>query len=251
MEDPRKTLTIERRYQDGTYLSENKDWNRADSSWKAALVGEILKEAGISPVRLCEVGCGAGEILVQLKKTFPAASVEGFDISADASRFWEQHEGRGVRFFCGDFLSLGRPQYDCVLLLDVLEHLANPFAFLEALRPKGKVFVFHFPLDLSAFAVLRERPLLQVRKTVGHIHYYTKALALALLRESGFEVMRWRYTNASLSGPARTFKTRLAHLPRRLAYAIHKDIGVRLLGGETLLVLAKGSGEGDSVGRGM
>ena len=34
-------------------------------------------------------------------------------------------------------------------------------------------------------------------------------------------------------------KTRFAAIPRRIAYAVNKDIGVRLLGGETLLVLAK------------
>jgi hypothetical protein len=34
-------------------------------------------------------------------------------------------------------------------------------------------------------------------------------------------------------------KTRLVALPRRIAYAVNKDFDVRLLGGETLLVLAK------------
>lgn len=235
-----KTDTIERRYQDGSYLAHNPDWDRSDSKWKAQHVGTILNEANLSPVRICEVGCGAGEILVHLGKSFPDALLTGFDISTDASRFWKNHEGQGIQFYCADFLtSVNQQQYDCILLLDVIEHLANPFSFLEAIRERAKFFVFHFPLDLSASTVLNEKPLLRQRKTVGHIHYFTKELALALLRESGFEVMHWRYTNASLSGPSQTFKTRLASLPRRLAYLINKDFGVRLLGGETLMVLAK------------
>lgn len=56
-----------------------------------------------------------------------------------------------------------------------------------------------------------------------------------------YEVLDWRYTGASLNSPNRYLKTRLAALPRRLAYAGNKDFGVRLLGGETLVVLAKPS----------
>lgn len=35
------------------------------------------------------------------------------------------------------------------------------------------------------------------------------------------------------------WKTRLAGLLRRLVYAVNRDIGARLLGGETLMVLAR------------
>jgi len=99
--------------------------------------------------------------------------------------------------------------------------------------------VFHFALDPSALSVLREEPLLRVRSKVGHLHYYTRGLALALLAECGFEVIDWRYTGATFSVPHRTWKTRLAGVFRRLAYALSKDMGVRLLGGETLIVLAR------------
>jgi len=43
------------------------------------------------------------------------------------------------------------------------------------------------------------------------------------------------YTGAAFNTPQATFKTRLAQLRRLL----NKDVGVRLLGGETLMVLAK------------
>jgi hypothetical protein len=81
--------------------------------------------------------------------------------------------------------------------------------------------------------------LINVRKKVGHLHYYTKDLALSILLDTGYEVLDWRYTGASLNSPKRSLKTRLAALPRLIAYKVNKDFGVRLLGGETLLVLAK------------
>ena len=127
---------------------------------------------------------------------------------------------------------------DVVLLLDVLEHLGDPFSFLERLRPHSRYAVFHIPLDLSAISVLRESPLLHVRERVGHIHYYTRKLALAMLEECGYEIIEARYTGAALNAPRRSLKTRLAGLARKAVFAVNHDMGARLMGGETLLVLA-------------
>ena len=66
-----KTDNVEQRYQDGTYLVHNPDWDRSDSAWKALLIGAILNEFKLSPASICEVGCGAGEVLVQMKKSYP------------------------------------------------------------------------------------------------------------------------------------------------------------------------------------
>lgn len=128
-----------------------------------------------------------------------------------------------------------------LLMMDVFEHVLNPFSFLKKSRRHAVHFVFHIPLDLSASSILRGYPLINARKKTGHLHYYTKDLALAILFDTGYEVLDWRYTGASLNSPNRSLKTRLAALPRRIAYAANKDFGVRLLGGETLLVLAKPS----------
>ena len=71
------------------------------------------------------------------------------------------------------------------------------------------------------------------------MHYYTKDLALSTLKDSGYEIIQWRYTGASFNAPNRSFKTRMASLPRWFFYFLNKDFGIRLLGGETLIVLAK------------
>jgi hypothetical protein len=111
-------------------------------------------------------------------------------------------------------------------------------SILARLRHRVKLLAIHFPLDLSALSVLRERPLLLVRDKVGHLHYFTRGLALSLLQESGFEIIEARYTGAALDMPQRFLKTRVAGVGRRLVYTINHDLGARLLGGETLMVLA-------------
>ena len=59
------------------------------------------------------------------------------------------------------------------------------------------------------------------------------------VEESGYDVIDARYTGAAFSAPQRGWRTRLAALPRRLLYAIDRDLGARVLGGETLMVLAR------------
>lgn len=119
----------------------------------------------------------------------------GYDIAPDASRFWPQHASKNIELHVGDFMERNQLIHDVVLVLDVIEHLTDPFSFLIRLREHGKQFVFHVPLDLSALSVAREKPLMYVREKVGHIHYFTKNLALAMLRECGYEIVDWRYGN--------------------------------------------------------
>jgi SAM-dependent methyltransferase len=227
------------RYLSEEYAEKNPTWDMEDSRWKAERVAAILDEAGIRPVKICEVGCGAGRVLEALAGMYPQASFAGYDIAPAAARFWADVDASRIAFKVGDFFALDHEHYDVILLLDVLEHVADPHAFLGGLRGRSDYLVVHFPLDLSALSVLRETPLLRVRRKVGHIHYFTKSLALELMNECGFEIIDHRFTGAAFNAPQATLKTRLAQIPRRLLAAVNRDFGARLLGGETLMVLVR------------
>lgn len=226
-------------YESGEYLANNPTWDEEDSEWKAWQVLKIFDRNHLAPKSIVEVGCGAGGILASLHDTLPEVEYSGFEIAPDACKFWEKHATKKIKFSVGDFLQEQTVHFDVLLLLDVLEHIPNPFEFLSALRGRAEYYVFHIPLDLSAMSVARERPLLTVRQKVGHIHYFTKGLALSLLDECGYHLINWSYTGASFTAPRTTLKGRLARLPRRLLFGINRDLGVRLLGGDTLMVLAK------------
>ncbi len=220
------------------YLRQNPAWDREDAPWKAGKVEEILRRAAIEPGSICEVGCGAGGVLAALRTVYPDNRMAGYDISPHAAPFWQHHADLNIDFQVGDFLT-DVDCFDTILLLDVLEHVADPHTFLNKVKSRARQFVIHFPLDLSASSVLRETPLLVARRKVGHIHYFTRRVALELLDECGFTVIESRYTGAAFNTPKAGLKTRLARLPRLIAYTLNKDLGVRLLGGETLMVLAK------------
>jgi SAM-dependent methyltransferase len=230
---------VTRRYIDGDYAKKNPDWDSGDSPWKAMRIKELLDSHGLRPSSVTEIGCGAGGVLASLRPHYPQADFMGYDIAHGLEPLWEVHHGTKIRFVLGDFLQHEVESPDLVLLLDVVEHLGNPFDFLDRLRQRCRLVVFHFPLDLSVASVLRETPLLHVRRKVGHLHFYTRGLALALLEDCGFEVIEARYTGAAYSAPNRGVLTRFAGVLRRLAHSLMGDAGVRLLGGETLMVLAR------------
>ncbi len=110
---------------------------------------------------------------------------------------------------------------------------------MRAVRPRGEYKLLHIPLDLSVQTVLRMEPILRVRRQVGHLHYFTKELALQALCDSGYTIIDHCYTASMNDLGPRTLRHRLASLPRRLLYSVHRDLAVRLLGGYSLLVLAR------------
>ncbi|EMO53359.1 class I SAM-dependent methyltransferase [Leptospira noguchii] len=236
-------MKVENRYIDGTYLEKNPIWDREDSPWKVKHVNSVLQKFDIKPKSICEIGCGPGDNLIHMNKIFPTSQLFGFDISPQLRSFWKENlknnlTNGNLKFCLGDFHKVNKKKYDLIMMLDVFEHVRDPFTFLENSIKFATYFIFHIPLDLSAMSVLRNIPLLDVREKAGHLHYYTKDLALETLKDSGYEILYWKYTQASLSSPNRSLKTKLMSIPRTVFYSIHKDLGVRLLGGETLMVLA-------------
>jgi hypothetical protein len=230
-------MSVESRYLNGDYLKSNPDWDRADAQWKSDQVCATLKRHKLTPNSFCEVGCGSGDILRNLRIQFPKALIVGYDISPQAQNFWQETEG--INFYLADFHEANQEKFDVLLMIDVFEHVRDPFTFLERSRSHARYFIFHIPLDLSAISVVREKTLLSVRRKVGHLHFYNKDIALETLADCGYRVLGYRYTEASLTMPNRSLKTRIANLPRQLLSRLDKDLAARLLGGETLIVIAE------------
>lgn len=227
-------------YENGTYLSNNPTWHEEDSQWKAKQIDHILKKNNIRPLTICEIGCGSGEVLNQLSNHYDTqVSFSGYDISPQAFDRCHKKEKHNLHFFLKDLLTDHEAVFDVAMAIDVFEHVEDYFEFLRKFKEKGEYKIFHIPLDLSAQAVLRNSPILNARATVGHIHYFMKDTALAILKETGYEILDYFYTKGSLELPNDNWKTNLLKLPRKLSFHIHQDMAVRILGGFSLLVLTK------------
>ena len=228
------------RYEDGSYLEENPTWHEEDSSWKARQVTRMLSKYTIIPAKVCEIGCGAGEILNCLAKEYgEQVDFSGYDISPQAIDICKKKEKENLHFFLKDLLQENGSYFDVVMAIDVFEHVEDYFGFLRKLKDKGTFKIFHIPLDLSVQMVLRSRPLLKLRSSVGHLHYFTKELALATLKDTGYEVVGNFYTPRSLELQGLSWKARLLKPFRKLLFSLNQDLAARILGGYYLMVLAK------------
>ena len=233
------TTTAHTIYDDGAYLALNPEWHAADSPWKAAKILKILRDNRVEPSSVAEIGCGAGEILVQLRQQMPEhVTFSGYDISPQAYALASHRTTHRLSFYQVDVLATETPLWDVMLCIDVFEHVEDYMGFLRALRDKARYTVFHIPLNLSAQSVFRGAPIMTGRRKVGHIHYFFKDTALATLEDTGYRIIDHFFTLAAVERPPSTVKNRLMRIPRRLAYAIDVDFAVRVLGGSSLMVLA-------------
>lgn len=226
-------------YESGAYAQKNPSWHEEDAPWKARHIEDIIRTNHIASRSICEVGCGTGEILLNLSRQFPESQLCGYEISRHAfERAQAKTTGR-VRFVFGDILEANVSGFDVVILADVIEHVENYIAFLKQLKNVAEFKILHVPLDLSVQSLFRSRPIMNLRASVGHIHYFYKETILSTLRDCGYEVLDHRYTASRLELPRQALSSRLMRVPRRIAYSIDRDLAVRVFGGYSLLVLAR------------
>ena len=226
-------------YQTGEYVEKNPTYHVEDSSWKSQQILKMIEKHRLEPRTVCEVGCGAGEILRQLQSHLPARTeFFGYEISPQAFALCQPRANERLHFYCDDLITARAPSFDLLLCIDVFEHVPDYLKFLKEVREKARHKIFHIPLDMSAQWVLRGRPILRERDQGGHLHYFMKDTALATLRDTGYEVLDSVYTAGAIDHP-RSVKAKLASLPRRMLARINQDFLVRVLGGYSLLVLAK------------
>ena len=232
-------------YTDGTYFQNNPTWDAEDAEWKLKKITPLLKDFLLEKksLRICEIGCGGGKLLSELAKLYPQHRFVGWDLAPDAAKFWN-YQLKNLEFHAGDiFKSNMDEQFDLVLLIDVVEHVENPHQFLQNVQKITKVCFFHMPLDLSAISVIFDYKLVYVRKQVGHIHYFTKNIFLELLRETKYKTSKIAFSNSWKDSPQKSFMTRVLNVFRYVIDFISPEMNARILGANTLLVLAKSTNE--------
>lgn len=226
-------------YSDGTYLRNNPDWHADDSAWKANHIASLLGRNAIEPRTLCEIGCGAGEILRALSTRLdPSTRFFGYDISPSAFAICSRKANERLTYRLADLLDT-EEHYDVAMAIDVFEHVEDYFGFLRRLRARATYKVFHIPLELSAQEVMRARPLIDARRKVGHIHHFSKETALATLEDCGYKVIDHFYTSGRTELPGQGWKSALLKGPRTALFRMFPDATVRMLGGYSLMVLAR------------
>jgi len=163
---------------------------------------EILPYIDWEPRRILDIGCGGGATGRLLQEHFPNCELYGIELHSDAATFASKtyrHIAIG-NIESADFSTKGIPlaEIDTVLLLDVLEHLYNPWLVLEKLRhqlPPHCRIVASIP---NAFNVqlLEELASGQWKYDrwglldITHIRFFTEPEMRELFEQTGFAVIR-------------------------------------------------------------
>lgn len=228
-------------YVNGEYFSNNPGWDVTDAPWKTDVISDLLKRNKLSLKQVTEVGCGAGENLVELsKKHNNIEKLTGYDISPQAIALAAKKATEKISFYNEDITAKENIHADLMLVIDVVEHVDDYYGFLRKLKTKSDWFVFHIPLDLSCRTVMKPHVLQQQRRSVGHIHYFSKEMVEWALQDTGYEIVDWVYTKPVVDvQPADSIKRFVKKILRNISFAINKDWSAKKWGGYSMMILAK------------
>jgi predicted TPR repeat methyltransferase len=165
------------------------------------LVEDYLARTSGVPAVL-DVGCGCGGNARAIRKRNPEAKLFGIEPNARAAElarevFDDVHQG-DTQSWLGKHSDR---KYDVVVLADVLEHIADPVAFLRELAAAPGVESAHWVISVPNYAVWYNR----IRTLFGifeytwsglydrtHLRFYTRHSVQRLLTECGFEIVEDR-----------------------------------------------------------
>jgi len=221
----------------GEYFKKHPSWHIEYSPWKADNIHRFLERKKLNPKTICEVGCGAGEVLRQLQlKMDPSCQFWGCDVAPPAIDIAKKKgENDRLHFEVADFGAIDTPFYDLLLVLEVVDHVEDYIGFLRMLKTKADLKLFSFSLDISVQSALRKGAFAQRRNVHSHLHHFNKETALGTLEYAGFEIIDYFY-------PSNLAMSRLAKLAKPIRMAMFgpaPDLTVRLFGGYSLMVLAR------------
>jgi trans-aconitate methyltransferase len=161
----------------------------------------LLEMMTSAPARVLDIGCFCGGTGRWLKQRFPGVKVIGIEcLAAAAARARDSYERvieapiEKVNFDAEDL----RPgSVDAIVAADVLEHLVNPWAVLQRLRPlltPGGALYVSLPNVRNLNVLLRLVNGGEWRYVgagildITHLRFFTRAQAIEMLMETGWRI---------------------------------------------------------------
>lgn len=146
-----------------------------------------------SPLRILEVGAGDGYFSQGIKQEFPKSDILLMDIVPDLTQYYESQFGCKTK--TGEFnakLFAETEKFDLIIFRDLLEHVRNPFEFLnhctKVLANQGKI-LFITPNGKEDFWLINQNWIHGKQPTLlmlNHFHYFLPETLDAMLKSNGF-----------------------------------------------------------------
>lgn len=145
-------------------------------------IADVVEKVLHSQAAVVDIGCGVGDLLVEMRRRQTDISVAGLDFSPKAVEGAQTAlpDGTFVQFVIEKTLPYPMASFDLVLCTDVLEHLEHPQAVVAELvricRPGGSVFIVVPDGDVDIF--------------LGHYWFWNQATLKSFLANWQAEVSR-------------------------------------------------------------
>ena len=177
------------------------------AAYKIADVADALADGGMAPRDILDFGCGIGESLPFLRRTFPAAALHGVDVSGESVALAAERFGAvaSLAVYNGETLPFADASFDLVFTACVFHHIPptdHDRLFREirrVLRPDGHFFLFeHNPWNPAT------------RHAVANCPFDANAILISAPE------MRRRLAQAGFRDVRRRYRLFFPHLLRRL-----------------------------------
>ena len=187
-------------YTSKDYSLKNPSYHIEDSLFKSKNFIKLLKinKFNFNEIKnVIDVGCGAGEILKELKKSnyFNVnTKFSGYDINKEIIKYANKNTDENINFYSDDYFECELyKKSDLIICADVYEHIDDYMGFLKKLSLGGKFFLFNIPLDISFRSILSKKFIKNNFDTYGHIHFFNKNIAKLILNYCGYETIDTMY----------------------------------------------------------
>ncbi|HKQ72075.1 MAG TPA: class I SAM-dependent methyltransferase, partial [Polyangiaceae bacterium] len=176
-----------------------------------SLVDKCLKDVKERP-KVLDIGCGCGGNARAVRALRPDAILYGIEPNPRAAELSSEIFDHLHRGDTQSWLAQTQSEkFDAVILSDVLEHVADPMAFLRALTAHAGVRDARWVISVPNYAVWYNR----IRTVLGrfeytwsglydrtHLRFYTRRSVQKLLRECGFRIVEDRCTPSLVQSAA-------------------------------------------------
>ncbi len=170
-------------------------WFRAKRHIIWTLVERYTAAPSNGKLRVCDIGCGTGANLAEVKDRYDVVGVESSPLALAYAR-----TRLGDRVFQGDLpsnIDLPPESFDVVVLADVLEHVEDDYGSLATahrLLRTGGLIVATVPANPWLYCEYDVR--------LHHVRRYNKKQFRSLIQSTGAELKLLSYFNTLLFPPA-------------------------------------------------
>ena len=173
---------------------------------KELLSINIDKISDLSQATILDCGCGNGNKLLSIKKSFPGfKEYKGIDNYLPAIKSCEKHSKKGLEFIYGDCLSMpiGDKSVDVIISNQVIEHISQYEIYLKELKrilkPEGIIILstpnFHCPKN-TILKMFGQEPILRwgnidgkpPEDFRGHTQEFSEIELIMLLKSHSFVI---------------------------------------------------------------